>query len=54
VATEDVLYLLNGLGIKTGVDLNKILETSKYIMSVLNRNTVSKVSLAMQTGKKLI
>ena len=54
VATEDVIYMLNGLGIKTGVDLNKILETRKFIMSVLNRTAVSKVSLAMQSGKKMI
>lgn len=52
VATEDVLYLLHGMGIKTGVDLNKILETSEFILSVLNRNPISKVSLAMAAKKK--
>ncbi|MDP4534570.1 hydroxymethylglutaryl-CoA lyase, partial [Marinobacter salarius] len=31
VATEDVLYLLNGLGIKTGVDLDKLVTTGEWI-----------------------
>ena len=37
VATEDVLYMLNELGLETGVNINKILEASKYIDSVLGR-----------------
>jgi hydroxymethylglutaryl-CoA lyase len=52
VATEDVLYLLHGMGIKTGVDLNKILETSEFILSVLNRKPISKVSLALASKKR--
>ena len=44
VATEDVLYMLNGSGIETGVNINKILEASKYIDEVLGRETSSKVS----------
>lgn len=34
VATEDVLYMLNGLGVETKVDLNKILDASAYIDEV--------------------
>jgi len=37
VATEDVLHMLNELGLETGVNINKILEASKYIDSVLGR-----------------
>ncbi|XP_075720253.1 3-hydroxymethyl-3-methylglutaryl-CoA lyase, cytoplasmic isoform X4 [Rhinoderma darwinii] len=46
VATEDVLYMLNGLGIHTGVDLYKVMEAGHFICSALNKKTNSKVSLA--------
>lgn len=46
VATEDVLYMLNGMGIQTGVDLDKIVETAWWISGQLNRSPVSKVALA--------
>lgn len=52
VATEDVVYLLNSMGIKSGVDLNKILDTSEFIMSTLNRQTISKVAQAMKKNRK--
>lgn len=47
VATEDVLYLLNGLGIETGVDLQKLINTGHWITQQLNRPSGSKVALAM-------
>ena len=47
VATEDVLYLLNGLGIKTGVDLEKLVATGDWICSQLNRHNGSKVGQAL-------
>ena len=47
VATEDVLYLLNGLGIKTGVDLNKLVATGEWISTQLKRNNGSKVGQAL-------
>lgn len=47
VATEDVLYLLNGLGIDTGIDLGLLLEASRRIMAVLGRETASKVARAL-------
>lgn len=46
VATEDVLYLLNGMNIATGVDLPKIIEAGRFISSFLNRKAMSKVNLA--------
>jgi len=47
VATEDVVYMLNGLGIKTGVDLNKLIETGRFICDVLGRTPASKVNIAL-------
>lgn len=47
VATEDVLYMLNGLGIKTGVDLTKLIETGNYISAQLGRVNNSKVAKAL-------
>ena len=47
VSTEDVLYMLHGLGIETGVDMDKLLVASHYIDTALNRNTGSKVAAAV-------
>lgn len=46
VATEDVLYLLHGLGIETGIDLQKMIETGQFISDALGRRNGSKVALA--------
>lgn len=47
VATEDVVYLLNGLGIHSGVDLKKIVSVGKYISDYFKRPPRSKVTIAM-------
>ncbi|KAF4320941.1 hypothetical protein BBO99_00000730 [Phytophthora kernoviae] len=47
VATEDVLYMLHGLGIHTGVDLQKVMAAGEFITSLLGRSSGSKVALAM-------
>lgn len=47
VATEDVLYMLNGMGIKTGVDMDKLLEASNFICAELSRETSSKAGRAL-------
>ena len=47
VATEDVLYMLKGMGIYSGVDLNQVTKASNYIFKILNRKNSSKVTLAM-------
>ncbi len=39
VATEDVVYLLHGLGIETGLDLNALVETGQWISAFLNRKS---------------
>jgi len=47
VASEDVLYMLNGLGAETGVDLAKLVAAGRYICAELGKTPVSKVSLAL-------
>jgi hydroxymethylglutaryl-CoA lyase len=46
VATEDVIYMLDGLGIETGVDLAQVLRTGQFICRVLGREPSSKVARA--------
>ena len=48
VATEDVLYMLNGTGIETGVDINAIVDTAWFISNHLGRKPDSKVANAMR------
>ncbi|CBN77431.1 conserved unknown protein [Ectocarpus siliculosus] len=47
VATEDVVYMLDGMGINTGVDLDLLLDTSLYISDKLGRPPQSRVARAM-------
>ena len=47
VATEDVIYMFDGLGIDTGVDLMKVLRTGQFICSELGREPSSKAARAM-------
>ena len=46
VASEDVLYMLNGLGIETGVDLEKLINAGNFISEALKRKSKSKVAIA--------
>ncbi|KRD55370.1 hydroxymethylglutaryl-CoA lyase [Acidovorax sp. Root275] len=50
VATEDVVYLLHGLGHETGIDLPKLIQAGLYISSALGRGTSSRVALAMSSN----
>ncbi|BES92389.1 3-hydroxymethyl-3-methylglutaryl-CoA lyase [Nesidiocoris tenuis] len=47
VATEDLVYMLHGMGIETGVDLNKIVSTAHFICSTLGKQPQSNVSKAL-------
>ncbi|WP_062062604.1 hydroxymethylglutaryl-CoA lyase [Cellvibrio sp. OA-2007] len=47
VATEDLVYLLNGLGIEHGVNLEKLIHAGNTISAVLNKPSNSKVARAM-------
>jgi hydroxymethylglutaryl-CoA lyase len=51
VATEDVLYMLNGMGIETGVDLEAVTRTSWWLFDTLGRRPNSRVAQAL--GAKL-
>ena len=47
VATEDLVYLLQGLGIETGIDLDKLVDAGVYISDFLQRKPNSRVSVAV-------
>jgi hydroxymethylglutaryl-CoA lyase len=47
VATEDVIYLLDGLGIDTGVDLEKLYRAGEFICKALGREPASRVARAL-------
>jgi hydroxymethylglutaryl-CoA lyase len=47
VATEDVVFMLHGLGIRTGIDLDKLVDAGAYISGVLGRASGSRVARAM-------
>lgn len=47
VATEDVVYLFNGLGVETGVNLNRLLDATAFITEELQRPPTSKVAQAL-------
>ena len=48
VATEDVLYMLDGLGIETGIDLDAVASAGRYICDHLGRAPSSKVAQALR------
>nr|CBX25437.1 hypothetical_protein [Oryza glaberrima] len=48
VATEDVVYMLHGLGIETNVDLNKLMDAGDYISKHLGRQSGSKTTTALR------
>jgi hydroxymethylglutaryl-CoA lyase len=52
VATEDVLYLLDGLNIETGVDIAKLIAAGDYICGVLGRPTHSKAARALAAKRQ--
>ncbi len=46
VATEDVVYLLDGMGIEHGVDFDALIDTARFILDALGKSPVSRVSAA--------
>ena len=48
VATEDVVYMLHGSGVETGVDLRALIRVSDWISNKLQRDTQSRVSAALR------
>ena len=47
VATEDVVYLLHGMGIETGIDLDKLIDAGKFISDFLDRKPNSRAATAL-------
>ena len=52
VASEDVLYMLNGMGIDTGVDMNALLDAAEFICTRLDRPTVSRAGRALALKRR--
>jgi hydroxymethylglutaryl-CoA lyase len=51
VATEDVVYMLHGLGISTGIDLERLVDIGQWISGVLKRDYGSKAGKALAAKK---
>ncbi|MDT8992935.1 hydroxymethylglutaryl-CoA lyase [Curvibacter sp. APW13] len=51
VATEDVVYLLHGMGIETGIDLDKLLDAGAFISEALGRKPNSRAANALLTKR---
>ena len=49
VATEDVVYMLEGAGIDTGVDLGKLVGAARWVSARLDRQVASRVARAYRT-----
>ena len=52
VATEDVVYMLDGMGIKTGVDMEKLLAATNEITALIGRSPASRVASALNAKAK--
>ena len=52
VASEDVLYMLGGLGIETGVDMGKLLDAAEFICAQLKRPTLSRAGRALAAKRE--
>ncbi|MBR1193489.1 hydroxymethylglutaryl-CoA lyase [Bradyrhizobium sp. AUGA SZCCT0240] len=53
VATEDVVYMLEGLGIKTGVDMTKLLAATNEVSRLIGRPPVSRVASALNAKRRM-
>jgi hydroxymethylglutaryl-CoA lyase len=52
VATEDVLYMMQGLGIETGIDLNAVVDAGQFISQHLGRKAVSRAGNAIAVKRQ--
>ena len=48
VATEDLLYMLNGMGIETGIDIDQVVETARFIAQSLGKPANSRLAQALK------
>lgn len=54
VATEDIVYMLEGMGVRTGVDMEKLLAATNEMSGVLGKPPVSRVASALNAKKKRV
>src|SRR5712672_1471175 len=54
VATEDVVYMLEGMGIATGVDMSKLLDATNTVSQFIGRAPVSRVASALNAKKRAL
>lgn len=54
VATEDVLFMLNGLGIETGIDIDRLVDAGAFISNVLGRPPVSRAGKALLSKREKV
>lgn len=54
VASEDVLYLMQGLGIETGIDLDRVVDAGQYISRHLGRRAASRAGNALTAKRQLL
>ena len=52
VATEDVAYMLEGMGVTTGIDMDKLLATTNEVATLLGRPPVGRVASALNAKRK--
>jgi hydroxymethylglutaryl-CoA lyase len=52
VATEDVVYMLNGLGVRTGIDLERLVDIGVWISGILGREPASRAGRALAAKRK--
>jgi hydroxymethylglutaryl-CoA lyase len=52
VATEDVVYMLEGMGVRTGIDMEKLLAATNEMSKVLGKPPVSRVASALNAKKR--
>lgn len=52
VATEDLVYMLDGLGIETGIDIDKLTEAGEFICGVLGRRSGSRAGTAISAKRR--
>ena len=52
VATEDVVYMLHGMGIETGIDLDRLIDAGVYISAALGREPNSRASKALRIKRE--
>ncbi len=53
VATEDVVYMLHGMGVATGVDMTKLVQATNEISALIGRPPVSRVAAALNAKKRI-